>query len=99
MTYATPSAGLAQDHEVRCTPPRLFVCSVAVIVVVFGLQAIAVASAEPILPLFADAIICMCYVLWMRGKFRDGAPLSVGLIFALILFVYATYPIAVYLLL
>jgi hypothetical protein len=35
----------------------------------------------------------------MRGKFRDGAPLSVGLIYALILFVYATYPIAIYLLL
>jgi hypothetical protein len=99
MTDGTLSSGSAQDREALHAAPSLFVSSVAVIVVILGLQQIAVVSAEPILPLLADAVICTCYVFWMRGKFRDGAPLSVGLIYALIVFVYATYPIAVYLLL
>jgi hypothetical protein len=99
MTDGTPSSGSAQDREALHAAPSLFVSSVAVIVVILGLQKIAVGSAEPILPLLADAVICTCYVFWMRGKFRDGAPLSVGLIYALIVFVYATYPTAVYLLL
>lgn len=77
-------------------PSKLAPAVLCVASVVIGVLLIAEASTLVLLPMAVDFALMGAFAFWLYRRSPSSAPVCIGIVYALTVFIYAVYPLAVY---